>query len=220
MNITLIVAGVILVAVGVFRLVSSAKSEDSKQVDTTATVTSQDPEPAGSEAASAPATSSAKSTAKEKGNQFESFVADMLKANSIAIKKWNQGIITENGAHDEEIYNPDFFVAQPRKNTTDLEYWVECKFRSSIPESGFELDEKQVERYKATQSKSKRKVFIMLGLGGEASGPANFFVIPLDSLARYKHIPMKYLEQYELKTPNQTFAPYINNYFIEKVFKK
>lgn len=162
-------------------------------------------------------TRSDEDAAKRKGNDFEGFVADVLKSNSIAIKQWNQGAITESGAHAEDIYNPDFFVSQKCEGK-DIEYWVECKFRSSIPASGFELEERQVERYRRTQGSSKRKVVIALGLGGEAAKPDAFYIIPLDSLVRFKHIPQKYLDGYGLAMPESGFALKMQHWFINEVF--
>lgn len=156
---------------------------------------------------------------KKKGNDFEAFTADMLKACGVRIKEWHQGTITDEGAYAEDIFNPDFFL-EHKFDGRKLEYWLECKFRSEIPERGFELDEKQIGRYKAKQGESKKKVLIFLGVGGSAKNPNSFYLIPVDSLARYKHIPQKYLEKYRLNSPRQNFNGRIKGYFFEEVFNK
>lgn len=49
---------------------------------------------------------------KQKGNLFEGHVADILKANGIRLKQWNQGTTSPEGAFAENELNPDFFVSQ------------------------------------------------------------------------------------------------------------
>lgn len=65
-----------------------------------------------------------------------------------------------------------------------------------------------------------KKVLIALGLGGEASNPDRFFLIPIDSLLRYKHIPEKYIVKYRVENPRREIKEHIRNYFFEEVFKE
>ena len=114
---------------------------------------------------------------KRKGNEFEDFVADILKANSLTIKEWNKGTVTDNGAFGENALDPDMLVID-RQTKINLEYWLECKFRSSIPSGGFELKDYQMNRYADRQRDSKRKVLVALGLGGSPGNPERFFYHP------------------------------------------
>lgn len=156
---------------------------------------------------------------KRKGNEFEDFVADILKANSLTIKEWNKGTVTDNGAFGENALDPDMLVID-RQTKINLEYWLECKFRSSIPSGGFELKDYQMNRYADRQRDSKRKVLVALGLGGSPDNPERFFIIPLDSLLRFKHIPEKYIVKYQVEDPKQNLKRHIRDYFFDAVFKK
>lgn len=157
------------------------------------------------------------SDSKQKGNDFEGYVADLLKTNSIKISEWNQGATSPGGAYGENELKPDFYVSHNAGRMT-LEYWVECKFRSSIPASGFELKDTQAQRYKELQGTSRKKVLITLGVGGNAGSPDRLYIVPLDSLLRYKHIPQKYLDNYAVSLSE--YDKHIREYFFDEVFKK
>ena len=156
---------------------------------------------------------------KAMGNDFEGYVADILKANGIRLKEWNQGTTSPEGAYAENELNPDFFVSQNSENKP-LEYWVECKFRSKVPEAGFTLEEYQLNRYKSIQGSSKRKILIALGVGGSPKSPSKFYIIPLDTLVRFKRIGPKFLPHYNMTVPRNNLKDHVNDWFVNEVFKK
>ncbi len=163
--------------------------------------------------------SSADKDSKKKGNDFEDYVANVLNSNSLTIKEWNKGTVTDEGAFSENALNPDMFVSD-QETKINLNYWIECKFRSDLGKGGFRLKDYQMERYSDIQKSSKRKILIALGVGGSASNPERFYVIPLDSLKRFKHIPDKYLSHYVIENPRQNLRKHIRDYFFNDVFKK
>lgn len=168
---------------------------------------------------SEPAKSVPKLDSKTKGNNFEDYVANILKANNIRIKEWNKGSVTDDGAFGENALNPDMFVAD-NTGKMNLEYWIECKYKSSLPNVGFELKQKQLDRYSEIQRNSRRKVLLFLGLGGSSDKPASFYVVPLDSIKKYKHIPERYLKDFLLGNPSVLLKDHIRGYFFNEVFKK
>lgn len=156
-------------------------------------------------------------TAKEKGNAFEAYVADILKGSGIRIKQWNQGTITETGAMGENALNPDFYVEQPYGNSS-LTYWLECKWRKKI--SGkYSFPPAQFERYKKTQHDSKRKVLIIFGIGGEPSNPGSVYIVPIDSI-KDNSISQEALKQFYYSDLAKQLLPRISNYFREEVFRR
>lgn len=155
--------------------------------------------------------------AKQKGNDFEGYVADILKANDMRLKEWNQGTSSPDGVYAENEFNPDFRVVDKDKN---LEYWVECKFRSSLPPKGFSLEETQLSRYHQIQGKTKKKVLIALGVGGTATEPDRFYIIPVDTLVQYKRIGPGFLPNYSLNNPKINFKKQVRDWFYEEVFQK
>lgn len=234
MNIILMISGAIIFAVGLIMTITADKPAE-KSVEFTNPSTTVDRDikkntkqvtddqrvriPQETMLTQEEAKPEVKEDPKEKGNKFEDYVANILKDNSIRIKEWNKGSVTSEGAFGENALNPDMFVAD-KTDSMNLEYWIECKFRSSIPEKGFELEQYQIDRYSAIQGKSKRKILIALGLGGSANNPDRFFIIPLDSIKRFKHIPEKYIINYRIDNPKANFKKEIRDYFFNEVFKK
>lgn len=217
MGLFLIVLGIVSAVAGCILIVRGSASEE---VDNTQHVVERRDEHVSSPSAEAELTSpSAEKPVdnKSKGNSFEAFVADMLKSNSLRIKEWNQGTTSPGGAWGENELKPDFLVGHDAGKMA-LEYWVECKFRSSVPSSGFELEDLQLKRYKGIQGSSRKKVLIVIGVGGVAASPDRLYVVPLDSLARFKHIPQKYLDGYAVRPSD--FGRHVRNWFFNVVFKK
>ena len=160
-----------------------------------------------------------KPDSKTIGNDFEDYVANIFHKQGLRIKEWNKGSVTDEGAFAENALNPDMFIVD-NSGDQSLEYWIECKFRSSLPAAGFELKEYQLNRYADVQRNSKRKVLVALGLGGSPKDPDSFYIVPIDSLKRFKHIPEKYLTKYVVPYPESSLNKYIRNYFFNDVFKK
>lgn len=216
MNIILMIIGAMIFAVGA---ALTFKKPEEKKVNEISSVVPHQSQPSEPEAQDPKQQEQVIDENKKKGNDFEDYVANILNANSLTIKEWNKGTVTEDGAFGENALNPDMFIVD-NGTQVGLEYWVECKYRSYLTNDGFKLDESQIERYKQTQKQSKRKILIALGLGGSASNPERFFLIPLDSLVRYKHIPEKYIVRYQVEDPKWNLKEYVRKYFFEDVFKK
>lgn len=206
MNIVLMILGAVIFTIGAFMTFSCNKGKMETRSEEQPEITE-------------PTTASAETVSKKKGNDFEDFVANVLNSNSLIIKEWNKGTVTDEGAFSENALNPDMFVYDP-ETKINLEYWIECKFRSDLDKGEFKLKDYQLERYSDIQKSSKRKILIALGLGGNAANPEKFYLIPLDSIKRFKHIPDKYLSHYMVMDPRQNLKIHIRNYFFNDVFKK
>ena len=227
MNIVLMLLGVVIFAVGAVMTFSCNKDKNKAESETLQQTCTNDRSDLnkhefnsdGKPLNDEPVTASAETDSKKKGNDFEDFVANILNYNSLTIKEWNKGTVTNEGAFAENALNPDMFVSDPETNI-NLEYWIECKFRSDLDNGEFKLKDYQTERYSDIQKSSKRKILIALGVGGNASNPEKFYIIPLDSIKRFKHIPDKYLSHYIVVDPKQNIKSHIRNYFFNDVFKK
>lgn len=236
MNIALIIIGIVLVIIGATRIFSSqgkeatetpvdktditehksdVRSYQESEINNKKNIVSENSvlgEDKGSEYNS-------QKDYKQIGNDFEGYIADLLKANGIRLKQWNQGTTSPEGAYAENELNPDFLVSHKSGNI-DLEYWIECKYRSSLPKEGFRLEDYQTNRYKKIQGQSKKKILIALGMGGNPSEPETVYIIPLDSLTTFKRIGHKYLPHYRLQTPRQNLKTHINDWFVNEVFNR
>lgn len=156
---------------------------------------------------------------KQKGNLFEGHVADILKANGIRLKQWNQGTTSPEGAFAENELNPDFLVSQ-KSDRGQLYYWIECKYRASLQREGFRLEDYQLSRYESIQRSSKRKIVVALGVGGAPDSPEKFYLIPLDTLSRFKRVGHKFLPHYIIENPRQNLRNHMHDWFYNDVFKK
>ena len=201
MGIVLIIIGAILLGCGIFFTFSGNENEKGVSEN----MESSEPD------------NNLDTEAKQKGNDFEGYMADILKANGMRLKEWNQGTTSPEGAYAENEFNPDFRVVDKDNN---LEYWVECKFRSSLPTTGFNLEDNQLSRYHRIQGKTKKKVIIALGVGGSAEAPEKFYIIPVDTLVQFKRVGPKYLPNYSLNNPRNNFKQHVRDWFYEDVFKK
>lgn len=239
MNIAFIVVGAVLLLVGVFMTVKKKPTEqvwtpkpvvetpqpkpevktETVRVHTIEERVIEKPVAADAPAATTGKEESAESDPKSKGNDFEGFVADVVKANGLKLKEWNQGTTSPEGHYAENELNPDFKVAH-KAGDLDLEYWIECKWRSQIPGTGFSIEDYQLKRYKGIQGSSKRKIIIALGVAGAPTSPNRFYLIPLDTLYRYKRIPDKYLSRYLISNPRTQLSGHIRDWFFNDVFKK
>lgn len=242
MNIVLIVAGSILLIAGIVLTIShkDIEKQDAANVQNSIPSSAEDGESRPNqirldEASDRPVEGQASNNAsnevtsksdtvsetdpKEIGNDFEGYIADMLKANSIVLKEWNQGTTSPEGAYAENELNPDFRVIQ-KSDRGSLEYWVECKYRTRLQREGFRLDDYQLKRYESIQRGSKRKIIIALGVGGSPKAPTNFYLIPLDTISRFKRIGHKFLPHYALENPRENFKSHMGDWFYNEVFKK
>lgn len=201
MGIALIVVGVCLTVAGVV-FVAKAKAASVENCIASEAVAPPKAEP---------------KTSKEKGNDFEAFIADVLNANSIKLKQWNQGTVSGSGVIADNALNPDFFVEQPDGQKT-LEYWVECKWRAKLDNDAFSIDGKQYDRYRKIQRESKRKIIVAVGLGGSPDKPKETFFIPLDSIKDGK-ILLDDMRHFFLSQPQKHFAGRMNKWFHNEVFK-
>lgn len=179
--------------------------------------TSAAAQPSSSAAADQPEVTTAL-TPKEKGNQFESFIADLFtEKNGFKLIEWNQGTTSPGGNYAENELKPDFYIQRNKEHRKPLTFWLECKYLTAL-NGPFRLKQYQFDRYKAHQRATRRKVLIALGLGGAPSAPSALYIIPVDSLT--SPIPETELANYKLSIPAQSISTYIDTYFYIDVFKK
>lgn len=112
---------------------------------------------------------------------------------------------------------PDLHVRH-RLDKKDVEYLVECKYRSSWGEDGIDLSS-QYMRYHFAAKDSGKELFIALGVGGSPSDPEEFLLIPGRMVKLDKKIDReRFIKCACPKTPDG-FHDYINHYFNKRVFK-
>lgn len=122
MNVLLIIAGAVLIVVGVVRMAGDkqASADSAAQSNTEVALAQQQPQVQVVERviervvqvpAEAPSKSADSLTAKEKRNGFEDFVANLFKDRStFTVLEWNQGQTSSEGVYAENDKNPDFKI--------------------------------------------------------------------------------------------------------------
>lgn len=156
------------------------------------------------------------STSKQKGDAYEDFVVNLLADWRLKLLDRTQDAVSSAGVVAESCKNPDLHVQQKR-GKLDIDYYLECKYRTNWNDGNVTFDEWQLERYHKFQRDNQRKVIIALGVGGTPSAPATFMLVPLDSITdnTIKRIYTQYAVQ-----PNSTaLVEYMDHYFT-KVFDK
>lgn len=122
MGIALIVVGVILVGAGIFLVTRDSKPEEAVEQ-----MASRSPQ----ERNVALADKSQEKSSKEKGNDFEGYVVDLLSASGVSLKEWNQGTTSPGGTYAENELKPDLFISDS-KGSSSLEYWWSVNSRAGL----------------------------------------------------------------------------------------
>ena len=119
---------------------------------------------------------------KEKGIDFEKFVVQKFSKKYFSVAEWTSDKYV-NGIYAESNNHPDLTM-RFQFHEINKSFAVECKFRSDYYKDGVEwCKEPQLEKYRKYESDKNLKVFIIIGVGGVASEPAELFIIPLDKIA-------------------------------------
>lgn len=116
----------------------------------------------------------------------------------------------------ESCKNPDLHVKQKR-GKSDIDYYLECKYRSRWTDDAVKFEEWQIDRYRQFQRDHHRKVIIALGVGGTADAPATFRLVPLDSICN--NTIRKVDTKFAVDPTSSALVDYINAYFTT-VFRK
>lgn len=155
---------------------------------------------------------------KETGNAFESFAADLMTSQGFRLIEWNQGQTSTGGAWAEDSLKPDFRVSI-EENGLSLEFWIECKYRSKLPEKSFNLPQYQLERYLDYQKSTHKKVLLLLGVCCTPDDPGTLYLIPVEYIKKYNGIRREFFSAYQLDK-REDLRGRIAQYFFNVVFRK
>lgn len=155
-------------------------------------------------------------SSKDKGDSFENFVCNLLADWRLKLLDRTQDKVSTAGVVAESSKNPDLHIQQKRGNA-DIDYYIECKYRSRWNDGIISFEEWQINRYRQFQRENRRKVILAIGVGGSPSAPATLMLVPLDSL---KNNGVRKIDtQYVISANSDALVEYMNNYF-NTVFKK
>ncbi|MDE6537336.1 MAG: hypothetical protein K2M13_04800 [Muribaculaceae bacterium] len=157
-----------------------------------------------------------KEDSKAKGNAFEDFVVNLLADWRLKLLDRTQDAVSSAGVVAESCKNPDLHVQQKRGNG-EIDYYIECKYRSNWNNGKVTFKEWQLSRYRQFQKENRRKVLFALGVGGTPSSPDTFMLVPLDSIRDNSIQQIK--TEFVIKPTPSSLVDYMNSYFT-KVFSK
>ncbi|MBL0128031.1 MAG: hypothetical protein IPP83_11380 [Flavobacteriales bacterium] len=133
---------------------------------------------------------------EEKGPAFEEWVADRFPKVSFERKHWRSDKITAAGRYAESNKDPDMEVDLVL-GRTHYPFAVECKWRARMPDGEVQFAEPyQIENYRAYMQRTKRPVFIVLGVGGSPSAPSFLYCIPVQNAGNGTKSSMELLTHY------------------------
>lgn len=160
-----------------------------------------------------------------KGRRFEEFIVKLTADTSrFKLLNWSSDKFID-GLYAQDTLLPDLFIRH-RLDTVEVEYFIECKYRSTLPDGTIDLT-KQLARYRrmiakgiGNDSEPKRELFLAIGLGGTPSRPENLYIIP-NRMIRYG-LPIRIANFTRCLCPPtpDAFHAYISHYYETCVFRK
>ena len=120
-------------------------------------------------------------TEKQKGDDFEKYIVQKFSKSYFSIVEWTGDKYIE-GMYARSNTNPDLRLNFKMKGI-DLDFAVECKYRSNYYKEGIEwCSEQQLQNYKNFAINKEIAVFVAIGTGGLPTAPEELFIIPLTEL--------------------------------------
>lgn len=152
-----------------------------------------------------------------KGRQFEDFVVSLCSDKSrFKLLAWRGDKISANTYAIENLL-PDLHLRH-RLDAGEVEYLVECKYRSSWGEDGIDLSSQYVRYHNAAKDRNV-ELFIALGVGGTPSNPNELFLVPGRMVKLDKKIDRARFVKCLCSKDPDGFHAYLNHYFNKRVFK-
>lgn len=127
---------------------------------------------------------------ERKGRQFEEWVVSQFPKSEYTIKEWRSDKF-KDGNYAESTRYPDLEVELKLKNATHL-FAVECKYRSYLPENFEWTSQEKIHIYNTYARERDIPTFVIFGIGGTPSAPAEVIIAPLEKLQK-PYITEKYL---------------------------
>lgn len=121
-------------------------------------------------------------TDKQKGDDFEKYVVQKFSKNYFSVLEWT-GDKYVKGTYSQSNTHPDLAFKFKFKDK-DTDFAVECKYRSDYYKNGVEwCTNRQLENYRNYAKEKNRTVYVVIGVGGEATAPEELYIIPLAAIS-------------------------------------
>lgn len=131
---------------------------------------------------------------KQKGNDFEEYMIQLLGKQKDIKFVGKVSDYHKNGISALENREPDL-----KFKYNAVPFAVECKWRKSFGNGSISwAKDRQIKNYNDYQKTKKEKVYIALGVGGEAGKPEHLYLIPLSRL-KYETFKENYVADFEIE---------------------
>jgi hypothetical protein len=118
---------------------------------------------------------------KEKGLDFEKYIVQKFSKQYFKILDW-AGDKYVNGYFAQTTLEPDLKLQFKHKHI-QVEFSVECKYRSSFYKNGIMWgSEQQLKNFQNFSAQKNQPVFIIIGVGGTANAPEDLFLVRLSDI--------------------------------------
>lgn len=145
------------------------------------------------------------------GQKFENYVVNLLADSRFRLLDRTMDKKSTEGVYAESCMNPDLHISQAREPKW-IDYYIECKYRSSWYQGAIKFEQYQIDRYKKFQGSERRKVLFALGVGGKPEAPNSLLIVPLDSLEN-NAIKQDWVLKYRINATSEGLYNYMSNYF-------
>lgn len=156
---------------------------------------------------------------EHRGRQFEEFVVSLCSDRKrFTLLAW-RGDKIAGDTYALENLMPDLHLRHRLDNEHEVEYHIECKYRSELVDGVLDLTS-QLGRYqRMTSSKEKTELFLAIGIGGTPTKPERFYLIPSRMVKRDHVIKIENFSKCLCPQDQDGFHNYITHFFHKRVFK-
>lgn len=170
MGYALVIIGVLLVGMGVWKLNSSKNATIEESAPTNELVSEQKDIDANLNEADENGTDYELTESEEKGRAFEEYVVSHFNKKYFTLKEW-RGDKYYEGNYAESNRYPDMEY-EFSLNDKIIPFAVECKWRSKFKNEQIQwATEEQADIYRKFEKEKDMPVFVVIGVGGSPSAP-------------------------------------------------
>lgn len=178
MGYALVIIGVLLVGIGVWKLNSSKNATIEESAPTNELVYEQKDIDANLNEADENGTDYELTESEEKGRAFEEYVVSHFNKKYFTLKEW-RGDKYYEGNYAESNRYPDMEY-EFSLNDKIIPFAVECKWRSKFKNEQIQwATEEHADIYRKFEKEKDMPVFVVIGVGGSPSAPERVYAVPL-----------------------------------------
>ncbi len=152
------------------------------------------------------------SASKWKGRKFEEFIVSLCPDKScFTLLSWRSDKACGD-RYPVDSLMPDLHF-QFRFDKFEVEYYIECKFRSQLPNDTLDLST-HIDRYRRmTESQKFHRLIIALGVGGQPDNPDTLYMIPDECIPDDGIIDIEDCEDFRCATTQKDFISHLQRFY-------